>query len=171
MIPPGLWFALGLLSTDWWMGSDFPKMATSGERQAAEYSQELCFQCPSFTTSHISPCFAKMSSKNCSQIWPRFLWRLCFALGLSACESLCVPFKNVVSILIPSPCIASLTCLYFCLSKSFIYFGIKIFIRYMFCKYFSKAVVFAFFFFFFFFVFLSFLRLHLQHMEILRLGV
>ena len=33
-----------------------------------------------------------------SKVWPRFLWSLCFALGLSAHESLCVPFKNGVSI-------------------------------------------------------------------------
>ena len=52
--------------------------------------------------SHIHPCFPSRSSKNWRQIWPRFLWRLCFALGPSACESLCVPFKNVVSIS-PSP--------------------------------------------------------------------
>ena len=84
------------------VGPDFPKMATSRERHAAEYSQELCFQCPSLTTSHIHPCFPRMSSKNCSQVWPRFLWRLCFALGPSARESLCAPFKNGVSIS-PSP--------------------------------------------------------------------
>ena len=47
-------------------------------------------------------CFPSMSSKNCSQVWPRFLWRHCFALGPSEHESLCMPFKNGVSIS-PSP--------------------------------------------------------------------
>ena len=43
-----------------------------------------------------------MSSKNCGQVWPRFLWWLCFALAPSARESPCAPFKNGVSIY-PSP--------------------------------------------------------------------
>ena len=38
--------------------------------------------------------FPRRSSKNCSQVQPRILWRLCFALGLSAHESLCASFKN-----------------------------------------------------------------------------
>ena len=49
-----------------------------------------------------TPCFPKRSSENCSQVWPRFLWSLCFVLGPSAHESLCVPFKNGVSVS-PSP--------------------------------------------------------------------
>ena len=72
-------------------------MATSRERHTAEYSQEFCFQCSSLTTSHIHLCFPRRSSKNCSQVWPRFLWRLFFVLGPSACERLCVPFKSRVS--------------------------------------------------------------------------
>ena len=67
-----------------------------------EYSQELCVQCPSLTISHIHPYFPRRSSKNCSQVWPRFLWRPCSALGSSARESLCAPFKNGVSVS-PSP--------------------------------------------------------------------
>ena len=43
-----------------WMGPDFPKMATSGERHSAEYFQELYFQCPSFTNSHIHPFFQEV---------------------------------------------------------------------------------------------------------------
>ena len=49
-----------------------------------------------------TPCFPRRSSKNCSHVWPRFLWSLCFALGPSACESLYVLFKNWVSVS-PSP--------------------------------------------------------------------
>ena len=86
---------------DGW-GQIFPKWPPPEKGTAAEYSLELCFQCPSLTTSHVHPCFPRMSSKNCSQVCPRFPWRLCFALGLSACESLCAPFKNGISIS-PSP--------------------------------------------------------------------
>ena len=46
----------------------------------------------------VTPCFPRRSSKNCSQVQPRFPWSLCFALGPSAHKSLCVPFKNGVSI-------------------------------------------------------------------------
>ena len=42
-----------------WVGSDFPKMATSRETYTDKYSQELCFQCPSPTTSHIHPLFSQ----------------------------------------------------------------------------------------------------------------
>ena len=49
-----------------------------------------------------SPSFPRRSSKNCSQVWPQFLWSLCFALGPSAHENLCATFKNGVSVY-PSP--------------------------------------------------------------------
>ena len=50
----------------------------------------------------VTPCFPRRSSKNCSQLWYKFLWSLCFALGLSAHESLCVLLKNGISVS-PSP--------------------------------------------------------------------
>ena len=50
----------------------------------------------------ITTCIPSRSSKNCYQVLPRFLWSPCFALGPSAHEHLCVPFKKGVSIL-PSP--------------------------------------------------------------------
>ena len=98
------WIAVcpGASQADLRVGPDFPKMATSRETHADEYSQELCFQCPSPTTSHIHPCFPRRSSKNCYQVCPRFLWRLCFALEPRARESLCAPFRNGISIY-PSP--------------------------------------------------------------------
>ena len=37
-----------------WLGPAFPQMATSREGHTAEYSRELCFQCPSPTTSLFS---------------------------------------------------------------------------------------------------------------------
>ena len=49
-----------------------------------------------------NPCLPRSSSKNCHQVWPRFLWRHCFTLVPSAYESLCEPFKNGVSVF-PSP--------------------------------------------------------------------
>ena len=96
MIPPGLLFGLGFLCANAW-GQNFPKMATSGGTHTSDYSRELCLQYLSPTTSQ-SPCSPRRSSKNCSQVQPRFLWSLCFALGPSARESLCAPFKNGVSV-------------------------------------------------------------------------
>ena len=52
--------------------------------------------------ARVTPCFPRRSYKNCSQVWPKFLWSLCLALGPSAHESLCVLFKNGVFIS-PSP--------------------------------------------------------------------
>ena len=46
--------------------------------------------------SHSHPLFSHET------LQPRFLWSLCFALGPSAHQSLCVPFKNGVSVS-PSP--------------------------------------------------------------------
>ena len=43
MIPPGLLFALGLLSTDCRVGPDFPKMATSRERQLLNIPESFAF--------------------------------------------------------------------------------------------------------------------------------
>ena len=38
-------------------GARFSQYGHSRERHTAEYCQELCFQCPSPTVSHIHPCF------------------------------------------------------------------------------------------------------------------
>jgi len=84
------------------MGGQISQNGHLQRKADAEYSQELCLQCPSLTTRHIHPCFLRMSSKNCSHVWPRFLWRPRSALGPSARESLCAPFKNGVSVS-PSP--------------------------------------------------------------------
>ena len=45
-----------------------------------------------------SPRFPRRSSKNCIQVQPIFLWSLCFTLGPSAHENLCMLFKNGVFI-------------------------------------------------------------------------
>ena len=45
-----------------------------------------------------SPLLSQEAPKNSSQVRPRFLWRLPFALGLSARESLGALFKSGVSI-------------------------------------------------------------------------
>ena len=104
VFPPGLLFGLGLLSPAVW-GQIFPKRPPLVENMMMipeNHSQDLCFQCPSPTRSHSHPHFPRRSSKNCRRIWPRFLWSVCFALGPSARESLCNPFKNGVSVS-PSP--------------------------------------------------------------------
>ena len=77
-------------------------MATSRETHTDEYSLELCLQCPCPTTSHSHLLFSQEILQSCSQIQPRFLWSLCFVLGPSAHESLCVPFKKGVSVF-PNP--------------------------------------------------------------------
>ena len=51
MIPPGLLFALGLLSG----GATFSQNGHLQRKATAEYSRELCLQCPSLTTRHIPP--------------------------------------------------------------------------------------------------------------------
>ena len=56
VIPPGLLFGLGPLSTDGWC-QIFSKWPPPEKTHADEYSQELRFQCPSPTTSHIHTCF------------------------------------------------------------------------------------------------------------------
>ena len=94
VIPPTLLFGLGLFSPNGW-GQIFPKWPPLEE-------QILMIIPGSPQWATVTPCFPKRSFKNCSQVWPWFLWSLCFALGPSAHESLCVPFKNAVSIS-PSP--------------------------------------------------------------------
>ena len=56
----------------------------------------------SFPHKSHSPLLSQRSSNNHSQVWPRFPWRPCLALGPSACKNLCVPSKNGVSAS-PSP--------------------------------------------------------------------
>ena len=63
------------------MGPDFSKMTTSRGVHADDYSWDLCIQCASSTISHSHPCLPRKSSKNRRQVWPRFSWNLCFALG------------------------------------------------------------------------------------------
>ena len=98
MIPAGL---PGLLSANvWgWIFSKWPppKKHTLKNMPKSFASNVLL---PQWAT--VTPCFPRRSSKNCIQVWPKFLWRLCFVLVPSSHESLCVPFKNGVSIS-PSP--------------------------------------------------------------------
>ena len=87
--------------TDGW-GQIFPKWPPPEEHTLMNIPKSFASNILSPQQARVTPCFPRRSSKNCSQVPPRFLWSLCFALGPSACESLCVPFKNVVSIS-PSP--------------------------------------------------------------------
>ena len=101
VIPPGLLFGLGLLSTDGW-GHIFPKWPPPEKGTLRNIPKSFAYNVLPPQQATFSPCFPRRSSKNCSQVWPRFLWRLCFALGPSAHESLCALFKNEISVS-PSP--------------------------------------------------------------------
>ena len=101
MIPLGLLFGLGLLSTDGW-GQPFPKWPPPEKGTLMNIPKSFASNALPPQQTTFTPCFPRRSTKNCSWVQPRFLWSLCFALGPSACESLCVPFKNGVSIS-PSP--------------------------------------------------------------------
>ena len=93
VIPPGLWSVLWLLSTDG-QGQIFPKWPALEEHTLMNIPKSFASNVLSPQQVIVTPYFPRRSSKNCSQIWPRFLWSLCFALEPSAHESLCVPFKN-----------------------------------------------------------------------------
>ena len=101
MIPPGLLFAVGLLSADGW-GHVFPKCPPPEKAMLMNIPKTFASNALPPQEATFFPCFPRMSSKNCSQVLCRFLWRLCFTPGPSACESLCAPFKNGVSFY-PSP--------------------------------------------------------------------
>ena len=73
-------------------------MATSRGVHTDDYSQAFCLQCPSLQQATVAACFPRRSSKIFRQVCPRFLWSLCFALGPSAHESLCAPFKSAASV-------------------------------------------------------------------------
>ena len=101
VIPPGLLFGLGLLSTDVW-GQIFPKWSPLKEHTPVIIPQTFASSVLLPQWAKVIPFFFRRSSKNHSQFWPRFPWSLCFSLGPSAHENLCAPFRNVVSVS-PSP--------------------------------------------------------------------
>ena len=96
VIPPGSLFGLELLSIDGW-DQIFPKWPPP-ETHADKYFREFCLPCPSPTTSLIHSLFSQEILQELQSGPTRFLWSLCFALGPSVHESLCVPFKNGVSV-------------------------------------------------------------------------
>ena len=107
VIPPGLFFGLGLLSADSW-GQIFPEIGHLQRNILAdEYSWVPCLQHPCPQQAMVISSFPRRSSKNSSWVQPRFLWSFCFALGSTAQESLCVPFNNGVSV---SPSCMELLC-------------------------------------------------------------
>ena len=97
VIPPRLLFGLGLFSADGW-GQIFPKWPLPEKRTLMDIPKSFASNALPPQQVIVTSCFPRRSSKNCSQVQPRFLWSLCFALGPSARESLCVPFKNGVSL-------------------------------------------------------------------------
>ena len=101
VIPHGFLCGLGLLNADGW-GQIFPKWPPLEKHTLMNIPKSFASNALLPQQATVTPCFPRRSSKNCSQVQPRFLWRLCFALGPSTHESLCVPFKNGVSVS-PSP--------------------------------------------------------------------
>ena len=97
----GLLFGLGLLSAVGW-GCIFPKWPPLEEHTLMNIPKSFASNALPPQQAIVTLCFPRRSPKNCSRVWPRFLWSPCFALGPSARESLCAPFKNGVSIS-PSP--------------------------------------------------------------------
>ena len=102
MFRPCLLFGLGLLSPDEW-GSDISKMATSRGVHSDDFSEDLCLQCPSPTTSHSHPLplftqeILQEPQGGLTQIpmgFPLLLWDL---VHMST-PSLCAPFKSNVPI-------------------------------------------------------------------------
>ena len=49
------------------------------------------------TLGYSWPALPLETPQDSREVWPRFLWRYCFVLGPSACETLCVSSKNGVS--------------------------------------------------------------------------
>ena len=76
-------FGLGLLSTDEW-GQIFPKWPPLEENIMMIIPKTFASNVLPPQQDTFTPCFPRRSFKNCSQVWSRFLWSLCFALGLSA---------------------------------------------------------------------------------------
>ena len=97
MTPHGLFFVLGFLSNDRW-GQIFPKWPPPENYTLMNIPKTFASNVLPPQQATVTPCFPKRSSKNCSQVLPRFLWRFCFPPGPSAHESLCAPFKNRVSV-------------------------------------------------------------------------
>lgn len=87
VIPPSFLFGLRLLSPDGW-GQVFLKWPPPEEFMLMIIPEAF---------SSKAPYFPSRSSKVCRQVWSRFLWNLCFALGPSAHESLCAHFKSRLS--------------------------------------------------------------------------
>ena len=93
------WFAVWLgASQCWWWGLIFPKWPPPEKHTLMNIPKSFASNVlpPQWVT--VTLCFPRRFSKKCSQVWPRFLGSLCFALGTSACEILYAPFKNWVSI-------------------------------------------------------------------------
>jgi len=100
VIPPGLLFVLGFLSTDGW-GQIFPKWSPP--------EKGMLMNIPKSFASNVLPSQQATFTTVFPRCPPRTAVRFdpdsygdCFALGPSARESLCAPFKNGVSAS-PSP--------------------------------------------------------------------
>ena len=79
-----------------------PKCQPLGELTPMNIPWGLYHQCPCPHSEPQMTLPTQETSKTHRWVWPRLLWSLCFALGSSACETLCVPSKIGVSVY-PSP--------------------------------------------------------------------
>ena len=67
VIPPGLLFSLGLLSTDGW-GQTFPKWLPLEEHMLMNIPEIFASNVPPQQRATVTPCFLGRSSKNFSQV-------------------------------------------------------------------------------------------------------
>ena len=91
----------GASQTDGW-GQIFPKWPPPEKGLLLNIPESFASNVLPPQQATVTPCFPRQSSKSCSHVSPKFLWRPCSALGPSARESLYAPFKNGVSVS-PSP--------------------------------------------------------------------
>ena len=87
MIPSGLLFGLGILSTDG-LGQIFPELSPPEKHMLMSIPKSFASNILPLQRATVTPYFPRRSLKKCSQVQPRFLWSLRLALRLSACVCL-----------------------------------------------------------------------------------
>ena len=86
-----------------WVEPDFPKMATSRETHADEYSQELCFQCPSPTISCSHPLFSQEILRELQSGLTQIPLETLLCPGTQTLK-VCVCLSRMGSLFPPAPC-------------------------------------------------------------------
>ena len=96
MFTSRLLFGLRLLSPDGW-GQIFPKGPPLEEHMLMIIPKISASNVLPQQQATVTPSFPRRSSKNHSQFWPRFLWRLCFALWETGHKKSCECLSRVIS--------------------------------------------------------------------------